>query len=208
MPHRRFQNADPDFRQTVTLSAQTGFAHARLSIIDTSSVANQPMKDATGRYTIIFNGEIFNFRELKRQFLSDMKFTTSSDTEVLLNLYIKFGKDCLQYLNGFFAFAIFDTDLNEIFLARDRFGIKPLHVYSDERMIVFASEIKAILKFPIKKEIDYNILSLYLQLNYVPGSGSMLKGVQKLNPGCFAVIDNSGNIKTTPYYRIPFEPGR
>ena len=197
----------PDHQQTKALSPQVGFAHARLSIIDTSSVANQPMSDQSGRFTIIFNGEIFNFRELRQKFFADVKFDSNSDTEVLLNLYIIFGKDCLPLLNGFFAFAIFDRQTQQIFLARDRFGIKPIHIYSDDSMLVFASELKAIFKFPIKKELDYNTLALYLQLNYVPGKNSILKHVQKLLPGHFAVIDENGTLKTEEYYSIPFKSG-
>ena len=198
----------PDLQQTKILSPQVGFAHARLSIIDTSSIANQPMCDESGRFTIIFNGEIFNFRELKEKFLADVKFNSTSDTEVLLNLFIRVGKNCLQHLNGFFAFAIYDNEKNEIFLARDRFGIKPLHVYTDDKMLLFASELKAILQFPIKKEIDYNTLALYLQLNYVPGNNSMLKNIQKLQPGSFAVIDSKGNFSTEKFYSIPYESGK
>jgi len=197
----------PDLQQTQILSPRVGFAHARLSIIDTSSIANQPMSDDKGRFTIVFNGEIFNYRELRKNFLSDVKFKSTSDTEVLLNLFIKMGKDCLQHLNGFFAFAIFDNQKNEIFLARDRFGIKPLHIYSDEQMLLFASELKAILQFPVKKELDYNTLALYLQLNYVPGNNSMLKNIQKLKPGHFAAIDSKGNFKEEEFYSIPYEPG-
>ena len=198
----------PDLQQTQTLSPNTGFAHARLSIIDTSAAGNQPMSDASGRFTIIFNGEIFNFRELHRQFLTDEKLNSSSDTEVLLHLFIKLGKDCLQHLNGFFAFAIFDRQADEIFLARDRFGIKPLHLYADENMIVFASELKAILKFPVKKQIDFNSLALYLQLNYLPGTSSILKNTRKLKPGHYTVIDRLGNLKEDPFYSIPYEPGK
>ncbi len=198
----------PDSQQTKILSPQVGFAHARLSIIDTSAIANQPMTDERGKFTIIFNGEIFNFRELREKFLSDIKFNSTSDTEVLLNLFIRMGKGCLQHLNGFFAFAIFDKDKNEIFLARDRFGIKPLHVYNDDRMLVFASELKAILQFPIKKEIDYNTLALYLQLNYVPGTNSMLKSVIKLQPGSFSIIDSKGSFTAEKFYSIPYEPGQ
>ncbi len=212
--HNYLQNAalslskrGPDRQQSLVLSPQTGFAHSRLSIIDTSASGNQPMQDASRRYTIIFNGEIFNFRELKNQYLSDVRFNSSSDTEVLLNLFIRKGKDCLNLINGFFALAIFDSQNHEVFLARDRFGIKPLHIYTDESMIVFASELKAILNFPVKKQIDYNSLALYLQLNYIPGNGSILKNIQKLNPAHFAVIDINGNITIERYYSIPFEAG-
>lgn len=197
----------PDSQSAETLSPHVGFGHARLSIIDTSSIANQPMHDPNGRYTIIFNGEIFNYRELKQQFLTGVNFTSTSDTEVLLQLYIKMGKACLQHLNGFFAFAIFDKQTQEIFLARDRFGIKPLHVYSDEKMIVFASELKAIMQFPIKKAIDFNTLALYLQLNYIPGTNSMLQNITKLKPGYCAVIDKQGNYKPEPFYEVPYTPG-
>jgi asparagine synthase (glutamine-hydrolysing) len=197
----------PDLQQCVRLSKHVAFAHARLSIIDTSAVANQPMIDSSGRYTLIFNGEIFNFRELKKQFLANVEFSSHSDTEVLLYLFIKLGKACLQHLNGFFAFAVFDNETGEIFLGRDRFGIKPLHIYADEQMVVFASELKAILRFPIKKQIDYSTLLLYLQLNYVAGPESILKNVQKLKPGHFAIIDRDGNLHTERYYTIPYQPG-
>lgn len=197
----------PDLQQVEILSPQVGVAHARLSIIDTSSEGNQPMHDETGRYTIIYNGEIFNYRELRKQFLEGESFHSTSDTEVLLKLFIRQGKDCLQHLNGFFAFAIYDKERNEIFLARDRYGIKPLLIYSDDRFTVFASELKAILQFPVKKQIDFNTLALYLQLNYIPGTGSMLKGVQKLQPGYYATINADGIISTAPYYSIPYQPG-
>ncbi|MDB5281595.1 MAG: asparagine synthase, partial [Bacteroidota bacterium] len=104
-------------------------------------------------------------------------------------------------------FAIFDKQTNEIFLARDRFGIKPLHIYEDEAMVVFASELKAIFKFPIKKEIDFNSLALYLQLNYLPGTNSILKNTRKLKPGHYAVIDANGNISENSFYQVPYQPG-
>lgn len=198
----------PDLQQTKILSPQIGFAHARLSIIDTSAVASQPMSDDSGRFTIIFNGEIFNFRELKEKYLRDVNFNSTSDTEVLLHLFIQQRGKCLQHLNGFFAFAVYDNEKKEIFIARDRSGIKPLHIYSDNKMVLFASELKAILKFPIKKEIDYNTLALYLQLNYVPGKDSILKNIQRLMPAHFAVIDASGNLKTEKYYSVPYEGGQ
>jgi asparagine synthase (glutamine-hydrolysing) len=126
----------PDTQVSLILSPHVGFGHARLSIIDTTDHATQPMVDETGRYTIIFNGEIFNYRELREKFLRDKKFHSSSDTEVLLDLYIKLGKDCLEHLNGFFAFAIYDSVEQTIFIARDRMGIKPLHVYDDGDKII------------------------------------------------------------------------
>jgi asparagine synthase (glutamine-hydrolysing) len=185
-----------------------GFAHARLSVIDTTTGGSQPMADATGRYTIIFNGEIFNYRELRQQFLPDVHLLSTSDTEVLLYLYIKLGKNCLQHLNGFFAFAVYDKQEGEVFLARDRYGIKPMHIYTNKGVVIFASELKAIMQFPVKKEIDFTTLALYLQLNYVPVNSSILKNVTKLGLGCYAVINAKCEINTYAYYHIPYTPGR
>jgi asparagine synthase (glutamine-hydrolysing) len=197
----------PDMQQSVLLTDRVGFGHARLSIIDTSNGGSQPMRDNSGRYTIVFNGEIFNYRELRHTFLQGVELHSTSDTEVLLALFALMGKECLKHLNGFFAFAIYDNVTNEIFLARDRFGIKPLHIYSDERITVFSSEIKAILKFPVVKEIDYNTLAMYLQLNYIPGGESMLKHIRKLNPGHYCVIRNGKVADTAQFYAISYKPG-
>ena len=198
----------PDAQNTKILSPIVGFAHARLSILDVSSAGNQPMHSGDGNFTIIFNGEIFNFRELRDRFLKGERLLSGSDTEVLLRLYTKLGKDCLQHLNGFFAFAIYDHNKGTVFLARDRYGIKPLHIYSDKSVVIFASELKAILAFPIKKEIDFSSLYLYLQLNYVPPSNSMLRNIQKLQPGCSALINSNGELSFEMYYSIPYRPGQ
>ncbi|MBS1684654.1 MAG: asparagine synthase (glutamine-hydrolyzing) [Bacteroidetes bacterium] len=195
----------PDTQVSRILSPHVGFGHARLSIIDTTDCATQPMTDETGRYTIIFNGEIFNYRELRAQFLGDQKFHSSSDTEVLLDLYIKLGEDCLQHLNGFFAFAVYDSVEQSLFIARDRMGIKPLHVYEDNGKIIFASELKAIFAFPISKEIDFDSLALYLQLNYIPGSNSILKHVSRLLPGWYMTIDRTGHQGKAQYYKVPYD---
>lgn len=197
----------PDLQQARTLSQKVGFAHARLSIIDTSAVAHQPMQDPTGRFTIIFNGEIFNFRELRATHLQGVQFTSHSDTEVLLQLYMKMGKACLNELNGFFSFALYDSVKEEVFLARDRFGIKPMLIYTDENMILFGSEMKALLQFPVTKEIDFSTLGLYLQLNYVPGNHCMLKNFSKLPPAHCATINATGQLSVERYYSMPFNPG-
>lgn len=191
----------PDAQNTF-YSGTVGLGHVRLSIIDTSQAANQPMSDKSGRYTIIFNGEIFNFKELKQQYLSHIQFATTSDTEVLLYLFIEKGKDCLPLLNGFFAFAVYDNLLQEIFIARDRFGIKPLVIFEDENKFLFASEMKALLAFPIKREIDFSVLHYYLQLNYVPLETSMLKGFRKLKPGTFLVLKKDGTKQEGVFYKV------
>lgn len=197
----------PDAHNAIALSPRVGFAHARLSIIDTTVVANQPMTDPEGRFTIVFNGEIFNYRELRAQFLQDETFFSTSDTEVLLYLYKRLGADALQYLNGFFAFAIYDHQKQEVFLARDRYGIKPLHLFRNEDMILFGSEMKSLLQFPVKREIDFTTLALYFQLNYVPGNSAMLKGFKKLQPGHCALINQQGQLEVRCWYKIPYTPG-
>src|SRR6476646_2642306 len=115
--------------------------HNRLSIIDLHASANQPMHSNCGRYTIVFNGEIYNYKELKESLKSDYAFITQSDTEVLLAAYIKWGKNMLEQLNGMFAFCIWDQHNKILFAARDRFGVKPFHYTIHEGAFYFASEI-------------------------------------------------------------------
>lgn len=197
----------PD-NQTTQQFSGLALGHARLSIIDRSESANQPFKDKSKRYTIVFNGEIYNYKTLKKDLINDgVDFVTDSDTEVLLNLYIKYGEDCLEKLNGFFSFAIFDKQENRLFIARDRIGIKPLLYYFDGTDFIFASELKAILKFQVNKDIDQVSLFNYLQFNYIPTNKSILANISKLKPGHFIKIDNVSkldNIFENQYYEIPF----
>lgn len=187
----------------------TGLGHRRLSIIDTSSDGKQPMTDHTGRYTIVFNGEIFNFPELKKSLLDkQVPFHSQTDTEVLLNLYIMEGKACLNKLNGFFAFAIHDKEDDSVFIARDRMGIKPLYYFADEDKFVFASELKSLLAFGIPKKLDYSSLHHYLQLNYVPSPHTMIEGTYKLPPGHYIHLKGR-EFSVEQYYAVPrHESGR
>ncbi|PLX23020.1 MAG: asparagine synthase (glutamine-hydrolyzing) [Salinivirgaceae bacterium] len=195
----------PDFSSTY-YQGNIGFGHARLSIIDTSAGANQPFVDSTGRYVIIFNGEIYNFKILKRQLEKEgIKFITESDTEVLLELYIKYGENVTDHLNGFFAFAIHDKKDNTLFLSRDRLGIKPLFLYQDNDKIIFASEIKAITEFRIEKELHIPSLHRYFQLNYIPGPDTIFEHIKQIEPGTRLFIKN-GEIESTKYYHIPNKP--
>tara|TARA_B100000809_G_C15131276_1_gene528526 strand:+ start:2015 stop:3943 length:1929 start_codon:yes stop_codon:yes gene_type:complete len=182
--------------------------HARLSIIDTTKGANQPFTDLSERYVIVFNGEIYNYLELKEALLADgVSFTTNSDTEVLLHLFIKHKEKCLEKLNGFFAFAVFDKQEKSLFVARDRMGIKPLLYFFDGEQFIFGSELKALLTFNIKKKIDKVSLFNYLQFNYIPTHNSIIEGVKKLEPGHFISIENidriGDSIKEEMYYEIP-----
>ena len=168
-----------------------GLGHCRLTIIDLSETANQPMFDESKRYVIIYNGEIFNFRSLRKNLEQEgVSFVTNSDTEVLLQLYIKHKAGMLKLLNGFFAFAIYDKEKKTVFIARDRFGVKPLVFYEDDNVLVFASELKALMQFPIEKKMDSTSLYEYLQLNYIPAPHTIYQSVKKLLPGHFLWIEN------------------
>ena len=180
-----------------------GLGHCRLSILDLSDKGRQPMKDESNRYVIIFNGEIYNYKLLRSELESKgCKFSSETDTEVLLNLYIEKGEKCLQDLNGFFAFAIYDKEENSLFLARDRMGIKPLYYYHDEDKFLFASEMKSLIAYGIKKDLDFDSIFHYFQLNYIPAPYSIFKDVKKLMPGCFIKL-KAGNIEHGKYYEVP-----
>ncbi len=180
-----------------------GLGHRRLSIIDTSAVAHQPMWDETKRYCIIYNGEIFNFLELKKELevRGVTSFFSHSDTEVLLKLFILDGEKCLNKLNGFFAFCIYDKQEQSFFLARDRYGVKPLLYQFDEDKFLFASEMKSILAYGIEKELDYTSLHTYLQLNYIPAPRTIFQNVKKLLPGHFLEV-RSRKLEVRSYYSI------
>lgn len=145
--------------------------HTRLAIIDTSGAAAQPFTSSDGRYTIVFNGEIFNYKELRAELEKEgCMFRSESDTEVLLTMYAREGKECLNKLNGFFAFGIYDQESQSIFIARDRFGEKPLYwgYPKDSSVLYFASELKALYAMGVQPCIDNSALFAYLQLNYIP----------------------------------------
>jgi asparagine synthase (glutamine-hydrolysing) len=179
--------------------------HARLSIIDTSSAANQPFSDPNRDWTMVFNGEIFNFKELKTDLeKKGIQFHTNSDTEVLLELYKFYGKDCLNQLNGFWAFAIYNHKEQSLFVARDRYGIKPLYYALVDGYFYFGSEMKAIMPLPFKKHLDKEALNLYFQLNYIPGPLSIFSEVKKLLPGYCIDIKN-GNVNFEQFYKIPYQ---
>ncbi|REK06976.1 MAG: asparagine synthase (glutamine-hydrolyzing) [Bacteroidetes bacterium] len=180
--------------------------HARLSVIDISDAASQPMTDPSGRYTIIFNGEFFNFKEHREYLLSKgISLITQSDTEVLLHLYILEKEKCLERINGFFAFAIYDNSEQEIFIARDRIGVKPLLYSLDAGKFIFASEMKAMMAMGIEKKIDNSSILTYLQLNYIPAPHSIFENVKKLMPGHFIKFSTKGSvpdINPVRYYQI------
>ncbi|WP_299463069.1 asparagine synthase (glutamine-hydrolyzing) [uncultured Microscilla sp.] len=195
----------PDFLNT-SLHERINLGHTRLSIIDPNPAANQPMTDSTERYTIVFNGEIYNYREIRQNLQNQgVEFSTESDTEVVLKAYIHQGVKCLQQFNGFFAFAIYDEQSKKMLLARDRLGIKPLLIYQDEDKLIFGSEMKALIRFGIEKEIDYVSLKQYLQLNYIPQPYTMLKKVRKLPAGHYLIVEGRENQTEEAFYQIPYQ---
>lgn len=197
----------PDF-EDIYHDQFVGLGHRRLSIIDTSLAGNQPMWDETKRYAIVYNGEIFNFRELRNQLeATGIGFHSNSDTEVLLKLFIREGAHCLNKLNGFFAFCIYDKQEQSFFLARDQYGIKPLLYIYDEDKFIFASEMKALLQYGIDKSLDYTSLYTYLQLNYIPAPDTIFKSVKKLLPGHYLKI-TKGQLSAASYYSIPSQPAQ
>src|SRR5258706_146698 len=175
--------------------------HHSFAIIDTSVAANQPQYSDDKRYCILFNGEIFNYKELAAKYFPHHHFKTTSDTEVLLELFIKIGPACFIELRGFFAIVIYDSLEQVLYLVRDRFGKKPVHVYQDENVLAFASELKALIAFGVPRNINWEVLPYYFQLNYIPQPLSILKNVQKLLPGHYLKISAAG-VEDNCYYEL------
>ncbi len=181
-----------------------GFTQTRLKIIDLSDNANQPMWDSSNNFGIVFNGEIYNYVEIKRDLeAKGYKFRTNSDTEVLLLGYIEYGEEILSKLSGMFAFSIWNKKNNELFVAVDHFGIKPLYYYYDKKNFVYASEIKSILEHDcIKKEIDFDAINFSLSLMYLPPPMTGYKGIYKLEAGYYLKLTSDSFMKKR-YYDIP-----
>ena len=184
-----------------------GFGHRRLSIIDLTENGKQPMHYANSRYTITFNGEIYNYIELKNDLkLKGYQFKSDSDTEVLMALYDLKKEACLQDLDGMFSFAIWDEKEQQLFCARDRFGEKPFHYYLDENRFVFASEIKQFWEIGIKKNVDPNKLTNYANHGVIDESDDITKtfylNINRLDAAHFLIIDSKKNINIKRYWDI------
>ncbi len=174
----------PDGTGTWSVPGAT-FGHNRLAIIDLSEGGKQPMH--TGPLTITYNGELYNYQELKRE-LSDYKFVSESDTEVILVAYMKWGVDAFKRFNGIFAIALWDARTETLILARDRAGVKPLYYAKSRGKYVFSSEIKAILAHDVPRTLDHDALALYLRLAYVPGPRTLFEAVKKFPPGNYGIV--------------------
>lgn len=187
-------------------SVPAALGHRRLSIIDPTPRGAQPMAYADERYWITYNGELYNFRQLRRELEVDgYRFTTETDTEILLAMYARHGADMLDHLNGIFAFAIWDVEEQRLFLARDRLGVKPLYWTEYDGALYFASEIKALLPAIPKPSMRSAMVADYLTFLWVPDPDTLLEGVFKLPPGhCATYAD--GKLSIRQYWDMTFAP--
>jgi len=196
----------PDYQGT-SLIENVGFAHARLSIIDLSPEANQPFFSADNSVAIVFNGEIYNYLELKEDLLKTGKYTfrTTCDTEVLLCLYQELGENMFSKVNGMFAFAIYDFKKKITLLAKDRMGKKPLYYSVISNTLVFASELKAIIQHPlISRELNINAVNEYLTFDYVPTTNTIFNNIHKLEASHYMLFKDGQITANKPYWKADF----
>src|SRR3989338_4763382 len=183
-----------------------GLGHRRLAIIDLSPAGHQPMQIPSGRFTITYNGEVYNFKEIRVELESlGHQFLSGTDTEVVLKYYAEWQENCVQKFNGMFAFAIWDNQEKKLFLARDRYGIKPLYYYKSHLAFVFASEVKAIMASGLyEKSFDKEGLVEYLTFQNFFTNKTLFKDVHMLMPGHYAHIDQSGKFEKIKYWDFDF----
>jgi|SRR5208337_1304469 len=204
----RIAHRGPDDSGTLFLpERRIGLAHRRLSIIDLSPLGHQPMWDVTWNAAIIFNGEIYNYRELRDSLASvGYKFRSRSDTEVLLNMYLRHGENMASMLNGIFAFAIWDRKREILFVARDGLGVKPLYFSESPKGFIFASEIKALLEDPsVERQLDPVAICYHLIYLWSPAPQTILRNVKKLEPGHFMVVRDGVIQKKLRFYDLPYD---
>lgn len=205
---QRMRHRGPDDQGILcTKDGKCVFGHTRLSIIDLSPAGHQPMTDPETGNMIVFNGEIYNFLERRKECERDgYRFQSHTDTEVILALYRRYGVVCLSRLRGMFAFAIWNPSQEQLFLARDRVGKKPLHYALPQGGLIFASEIDPLARFPgLERSEDPEALELYLQLQYIPAPWTIYKTIRKLPPAHYALFDRDG-LRVEQYWNIDYRP--
>jgi len=182
---------------------KVGLGHTRLKVIDLEA-SRQPMKDPSNRFILVYNGEIYNYLQLRRELQSSgIHFYTNGDTEVVLNAFMHWGPKCLEKFNGMFAFALWDSEEQTLFLARDRMGQKPLFYYSDDRFFIFGSEIKSILSVPeIELKIDEIALDEYFKYGFISSPRTIYKKIKKLPPAHYLIFQEQ-NFSVHRYWKIP-----
>jgi asparagine synthase (glutamine-hydrolysing) len=190
------------------LEGPIALGHRRLSIIDLTDAAAEPMPNEDGQLWLIFNGEIYNFRELRRQLEPLHRFRSQGDAEVILHLYEERGDDAVKALDGMFAFALWDQKRRRLLLARDRAGKKPLFYYDGPGFFAFASEVKALLAHPqVPRDQAREALPLFFTYGYIPTPGTFYEGIRALPPGHVLVATEAGLEGPTPYWRVCFQNG-
>ena len=184
------------------LEGTIGFGHQRLSIIDLSSSGSQPMIDSLLKLTLVFNGTIYNYKQLRSILIGKgYSFFSSSDTEVIIKAYHYWGEDCVNHLDGMFAFAIWDKPSKKLFIARDRMGIKPLYYNLTNKAFTFASNSQALLTQDLDKSVNPIALQQQLSLHgVVPAPNTIINGIKKLKPGTYIVLSEKGDIKEQTYW--------
>src|SRR5262245_34959969 len=204
---RQLKHRGPDDQGISTTwsgEAAVGLGHSRLAILELSEAGHQPMHDPFTGNIITYNGEIYNYRELRHN-LDDRAqgWRSQSDTEVILRAYSRWGKDCVDHFRGMFAFAIWDEQRQRLLLARDRLGIKPLYYYSGKGFFLFASEVRALLASGlVPRELDPIGFSEYLAYQSMPAPRTMILGVQALPPGTWMEVDASGQTSLHQYWDL------
>ncbi|MFQ5903283.1 MAG: asparagine synthase (glutamine-hydrolyzing) [Candidatus Binatia bacterium] len=192
----------------VYVKNRVGLGHTRLKVIDLSPAAQQPMSNEDGTLGIVFNGEIYNYRELKGSLKSlGHAFRSQSDTEVILHLYEEKGDCCVEELDGMFAFALWDLRRLRLLLARDRVGKKPLFYYSNTKLFAFASEIKALFRHPsVPADVDQSMVPSYFIYGYVPTPATFYQGISSLPAGHSLIVTPEGTQQKRPYWDLSFLP--
>ncbi len=203
---QKIHHRGPDANGTKTFPTFS-LGNARLSIIDLSDSGNQPMSSREGKLWIVYDGNVYNFPEIKKELLAKgYQFNSHTDTEVVLKSYEEYGPNCLGKFNGKFAFAIWDEGKKELFLARDRIGIKPLYYYFKDGKLIFGSEIKSILEADcVKKEVNLQSMYYYLGYEFVPAPDTMFQNIYKLRQGHYAIF-RDGNLQIQKYWDLKFQP--
>lgn len=203
--HHRGPDDRGTYGSTTASGDFVGLGSTRLSILDLSPAGHMPMRSANGRYVITYNGECYNHRELRARYLRGHAFRSTGDTETVLELFSRFGPECAQWLNGMFAFAIWDEDERELYLFRDHFGIKPLYLLANENSLAFASEIKAFMALPEwDRAIDHQALKKYLTFLWVPEPRTIFAAVKKLPAGHWAKFSQTKGLRLKKYWDLSF----
>jgi len=194
----------PDFQDYCVLN-NLYLGSTRLAISDISKNGNQPMFSNDGNYVLVFNGEIYNHKQIRKEYLSSINFNSTSDTETLLYYLINYGIEALANINGIFAFAFYDISNCRLYLCRDQTGVKPLYYYSDSHLFLFASEIKAFKQFNLNNEIKSHTLKNYFKYLWSPGQECILKNHFRILPGTYLLLDTNdiNNYSIKQYYNVP-----